>query len=76
VPLTDTFRRGSRRLSEPQILFPLIGMLVLAVIWGTTFGIIRAENSAAERAAAASTRALLGTYEAHEISSFVSESGT
>jgi signal transduction histidine kinase len=67
MPLTDTFRRGSRRLSEPQILFPLIGVLVLAVIWGTTFGIIRAKDSATERAAAASTRALLGTYEAQVV---------
>jgi len=64
MTLTQTFHRASGRTTEPQILFPLIAVLLLAAIWGTTFDIIRVRYSAAEHAAAVSTRELLGTYEA------------
>lgn len=52
---------------EPQVLFPLIALFLLAVIWATTFGIIRVKTSAAEHAAAVSSRELLSTYEAQVV---------
>ena len=55
------------RLGEPQILFPCIAVFVLAVIWATTFGIIRAKDAAATHAAAASTSVFLSAYEAQVV---------
>jgi diguanylate cyclase (GGDEF)-like protein len=45
----------------------LIAGFVLAVIWGTTFGLIRVKHADAERAAAVSSRELLDTYEAQVV---------
>ena len=67
MALRDTFRRGMARVTEPQNLFPLIALFLLAAIWGTTFGVIKVKTSAAEHAAAASTRELLNTYEAQVV---------
>ncbi len=64
APLKDSFHRLLGRATEPQILFPLIAAFLLAVIWGSTFGILRVKHVAAEHAAAISSRDLLGTYEA------------
>jgi diguanylate cyclase (GGDEF)-like protein len=55
------------RLAEPQILFPLIAVFLLAVIWGTTLGLIRINHAGAERDAAISDRELLATYEAQVV---------
>src|SRR5471032_2452082 len=55
------------RTTEPQILFPLIAVFLLAGIWGTTFGVIRVKAAAAEHAAAVSSRELLSTYEAQVV---------
>ena len=63
----DTLRRRMARATEPQILFPVIALLLLATIWGTTFGVIRVRTAAAERAAAVSSRELLSTYEAQVV---------
>ena len=63
----DTLRRGTARATEPQVLFPLIALFLLAAIWGTAFGVIRIKTSAAERAAAVSSRELLSTYEAQVV---------
>lgn len=63
----DILHRNLGRATEPQILFPLIAVFLLAVIWGTTFGVIRVKISAAEHAAAVSSRELLGTYEAQVV---------
>jgi diguanylate cyclase (GGDEF)-like protein len=60
----DTQPRRLGRITEPQILFPLIAAFFLLMIWGTTFGIIRVNNSVAAHAAAVLTREQLGTYEA------------
>jgi len=62
--LAATIRRGLARLAKPQILFPLIAAFLLAVIWGTTFGMIRVKDAAAAHAAAGSTGVLLTAYEA------------
>ncbi|MEO6080260.1 MAG: EAL domain-containing protein [Steroidobacteraceae bacterium] len=63
----DTLHRTLGRTTEPQVLFPLIAVLLLAAIWGTTFGVIRVKHSAAEHAAAVSSRELLDTYEAQVV---------
>ncbi len=49
------------------MLFPVIAVLLLSVIWGTTLGVIRVKRSAAEHAAAISSRELLDTYEAQVV---------
>ena len=67
MPWTDTFHRGLGRATEPQVLSPLIAILFLVVIWGTTFGLIRVKYSASEHAAAVSSRDLLETYEAQVV---------
>jgi diguanylate cyclase (GGDEF)-like protein len=67
VALIDILQRALGRVTEPQILFPLIAVFFLAVIWGTTFGVIRVKHSAADQAAAASSRELLDTYEAQVV---------
>jgi len=67
VPLKDALHRGLGRVAEPHILFPLIATLLLAITWGTTFGVIGVTHSATERAAAISSRELLDTYEAQVV---------
>jgi len=62
--LKDAFNRRWSRVAEPQILFPLIAVLLLAVIWGITLVLIKVKHSDAEHAAADSSGELLGTYEA------------
>ncbi|HEV7606704.1 MAG TPA: EAL domain-containing protein [Steroidobacteraceae bacterium] len=63
----NTFRRLLARGTEPQILFPVTAVLLLGVIWGTTFGVIRVRHTTAAQAAAASSRELLETYEAQVV---------
>jgi diguanylate cyclase (GGDEF)-like protein len=67
VAAKGTFHRGIARAIEPQILFPLIALVLLVAIWGTTIGLIRVKSAAAEHAAAASSRELLSTYEAQVV---------
>jgi diguanylate cyclase (GGDEF)-like protein len=65
--IKDTLRRGLGWATEPQVLFPLVAVLLLCVIWVTTVGVIRVKTSAAAHGAAASSRELLGTYEAQVV---------
>jgi diguanylate cyclase (GGDEF)-like protein len=67
APLMSSLHHLFGRLTEPRVLFPLIGLFFLAVIWGSTFGILRVKHADAERAAAVSSRELLGTYEAQVV---------
>ncbi len=67
MPLKDAFHRGVSRATEPQLLFPLIALFLLASIWGTTFGVLRVRHADAEHTAAVSSRELLGTYEAQVV---------
>lgn len=60
----DAPRRWSSRATEPHVLFPAIAVLMLGVIWGATFYLIKAERIAAERAATVTVRELADTYEA------------
>ena len=60
-------RRSWGLVTDPRYLYPLIAALLLGVIWSTTFAIIAVNDGAAARAAAASTRELLSTYEARVV---------
>jgi hypothetical protein len=53
--------------AEPQFLFPIIALVLLAVVWGTTFGLTRLKYTSAERASVVSARELLDTYEAQVV---------
>ena len=60
-------RRGLSRLAEPYFLFPVIAVVLLAVVWGSTLSLIKVERTTAERAAATSTLELAETYEAQVV---------
>lgn len=62
--LADILRRRSRRITQPKILLPLIAVVLLALVWSTTIGVIKVEDDAAAHAAAGSTSVLFGTYRA------------
>lgn len=65
--MATSLRRGLARLTEPYLLFPLFALVGLCGLWATTYLLIRAERSNAERAALASTRELADTYEAQVV---------
>ena len=62
-PLLHRLSRGN----EPQFLFPVIAVVLLAVVWGTTLALIRLKYSSAEQASRVSTAELLDTYEAQVV---------
>lgn len=66
-PSTEPLHRRVSRIAEPQILFPLIAVVLLSAIWGTALGIIRLKHVEAEHDAAILSRELLGTYEAQVV---------
>jgi diguanylate cyclase (GGDEF)-like protein len=53
--------------TKPQVLFPAVALILLAVIWGATLSLIRVKYSLASQAAEASSRKLLDTYEAQVV---------
>src|ERR1700733_14230232 len=65
--MKDALHRRLGRVTEPQILFPLIAVFLLSVIWGTTLSVLKVRRADAEHAAAVSSRELLGTYEAQVV---------
>jgi diguanylate cyclase (GGDEF)-like protein/PAS domain S-box-containing protein len=66
-PRTPAHRRGISRLAEPQVLFPVIAILLLGVVWVTTLRVIDVERDSASRSAAASSQELADTYEAQAV---------
>ena len=62
--MRSAFHRRLSRLTEPQVLFPLIALCLLIAIWGTAFSVLKIRGEGAEHAAAVSSRELLDTYEA------------
>jgi hypothetical protein len=59
-----------RKLSwatQPQVLFPALALLFLAVIWGAALSLIRVKSSLAAQAAEGYSRELLDTYEAQVV---------
>jgi diguanylate cyclase (GGDEF)-like protein len=67
LSLREKIRRRLGRLSEPQILFPLIAVFALIAVWGTTYKIVRLKQADVERAAVVASRELLNTYEAQVV---------
>jgi diguanylate cyclase (GGDEF)-like protein len=66
-PLREALHRRVGRIADPQILFPLIAVVLLAAMWMATVGIIRLKHTEAEHDAAQLSRELLGTYEAQVV---------
>jgi diguanylate cyclase (GGDEF)-like protein len=69
APMRDAIHRRLGRATEPQILFPLIAVFLLAAIWVTTWDVLKVRRADAEHAAALLSRELLGTYEAQVVRS-------
>ncbi len=67
MPFKDVLHRRLARVTEPQILFPLIAVFLLTVIWGTTLSVLKVRHADAEHAASVSSREFLGTYEAQAV---------
>ena len=65
--MKEILHRRLRRFAEPQILFPLIAVIWLAITWGVTFGLIKIKAGEAEHDAQVSSGELLGTYEAQVV---------
>jgi diguanylate cyclase (GGDEF)-like protein len=63
-PAPTGLRAWLSRLTEPDILYPAITILVIGVIWAGTFNLIRVERVDTARTSAAATLELLDTYEA------------
>ena len=57
-------RRLGSRLAEPLLLLPIIAVVLLGVIWGTTLNMVEVERDLTSRTAAASSVELGDTYEA------------
>ena len=55
------------RAAKPHIVYPVLAILVLTVIWGTTLSLIRDERTAAEHTAALSTHHMAEIYEAQVV---------
>lgn len=55
------------QLSRPVVLFPVVGVLALGLLWGTTLNLIEVEYENARSAARASARENLETYEAQVV---------
>ena len=64
-PTAPPHRLG--RLTEPQVLFPLLTLLLLGVLWIATASLVRQEHANARAASIASTRELAETYEAQVV---------
>ena len=66
-PRSSILRRALSRLAEPHVLFPVIAVLLLGVVWGTTLSLIQVERASASHAASASSLELAETYEAQVV---------
>ena len=65
--MQNLLHRKMGRATEPQILFPLLALILLMVIWGTTLGVLKVKRADAERGAVELSRELLDTYEAQVV---------
>ncbi len=65
--MQDVLHRRLAWMTEPQILFPLLTVLLLLAIWETTLGVLRVERVAAGQRAADASRELVDTYEAQVV---------
>src|SRR5208282_6540321 len=76
APATTGLRAWLAWLIEPQILFPGLTLLVLGVIWGATFYLIKVERSQAAAASTAAALQLVNTYEAQVVRALRESDGT
>src|SRR5204863_3970451 len=60
-------RRLASRLAEPLLLLPIIAIVLLGVIWGTTINLVQVERDLESRTASASSVELAETYEAQVV---------
>ena len=60
-------RRLVSRLGEPFVLFPLIALVLIGVVWGSTLNLVRVEHAAARTSAATAAIEAADTYEAHVV---------
>jgi diguanylate cyclase (GGDEF)-like protein len=67
LTLVDPINHRIGRVTEPQILFPFIAVLLLTAVWAMTFSIGRVRHSDAVHAASSSSNELLDTYEAQVV---------
>jgi hypothetical protein len=67
VRLTDRLHRKLGKVAEPTFLFPLIAVVLLALIWTATVELVGLKRADTEHVAAVSSRELLGTYEAQVV---------
>jgi diguanylate cyclase (GGDEF)-like protein len=67
--MRDAIHRRLGRITEPQILFPLIAVCLLAAIWATTWEVLKVRGADAEHEAAVESRELMETYEARVVRS-------
>jgi diguanylate cyclase (GGDEF)-like protein len=67
IPATSGLRALLTRFADPLIFLPLLSILLLGVIWSTTFNLIKGTRTDAAAAAAGKTRELLDTYEAQVV---------
>ena len=60
-------RQRLLRVAEHHIVFPAFALLLLAIVWGTTWNLIRVQRVAADNAARITARELVDTYEAQVV---------
>ena len=60
-------RHGIYRVIDPHVLFPVLAIVITAIIWLTTFNLIRIERQSAEQTAVTTVRELSETYEAQVV---------
>ena len=65
--ILKALHRGVAVATQPQVLFPLVGVVLLSVVWALAFGMIRLKYAAAEQTAKTSSGELLDTYEAQVV---------
>jgi diguanylate cyclase (GGDEF)-like protein len=66
-PPASRLRVWLTRLSEPHVLFPALTLLVLSIIWGATFKLIKVERANAVASSSAAALELVDTYEAQVV---------
>src|SRR5690242_10326252 len=63
MPTLGALHHKLGRVTEPQALFPSLTVLLLAIVWGTTAGVLKLKRGDAEHAASIATHDVLDTYE-------------
>ncbi|HYG32398.1 MAG TPA: EAL domain-containing protein [Methylophilaceae bacterium] len=62
-------KRWMSRATEPGLLFPTVGVIVLAIIWAMTYNLAKVQRVSAEHSALVSSQELASTYEAQVLRS-------